>query len=117
MQDRTTCLAKSTRACVFPLCLPQHVESRATPYANPKKLGLSSGVGGNPIFLALQFAALVLLQTERGGCIRSHASPSIVQTYAKAIDEHRRDAIRKLESLRPEPQPSASPSAPYNFIT
>jgi len=35
-----------------------------------------------------------------------HSSPSIVQTYAKAIDEHRRDAIRKLESLRPEPQAS-----------
>jgi integrase len=29
-----------------------------------------------------------------------HSSSSIVQTYAKAIDEHRRDAIRKLESLR-----------------
>jgi hypothetical protein len=28
-----------------------------------------------------------------------HSSPSIVQTYAKAIDEHRRDAIRKLSSL------------------
>jgi integrase len=40
-----------------------------------------------------------------------HSSPSIVQTYAKAIDEHRRDAIRKLESLRPEPKHSASPSA------
>ena len=37
-----------------------------------------------------------------------HSSPSIVQTYAKAIDEHKRDAIRKLESLRPEPQLSAS---------
>ena len=36
-----------------------------------------------------------------------HSSPSIVQTYAKAIDEHKRDAIRKLESLRPGPQPSA----------
>jgi integrase len=39
-----------------------------------------------------------------------HSSPSIVQTYAKAIDEHKRDAIRKLESLRPEPQPLAPPS-------
>jgi integrase len=37
-----------------------------------------------------------------------HSSPSIVQTYAKAIDEHRRDAIRKMESLRPHPQPSSS---------
>jgi integrase len=40
-----------------------------------------------------------------------HSSPSIVQTYAKAIDEHKRDAMRKLESLRPQPQPSTSPSA------
>jgi integrase len=40
-----------------------------------------------------------------------HSSPSIVQTYAKAIDEHRRDAIRKMESLRPQPQPPSS-SAP-----
>jgi integrase len=39
-----------------------------------------------------------------------HSSPSIVQTYAKAIDEHRRDAIRKLESLRPKPQPTVAPS-------
>jgi integrase len=30
-----------------------------------------------------------------------HSTPSIVQTYAKAIDEHKRDAIRKLELLRP----------------
>jgi integrase-like protein len=29
-----------------------------------------------------------------------HSSSSIVQTYAKAIDEHKRDAIRKLEALR-----------------
>jgi integrase len=41
-----------------------------------------------------------------------HSSPSIVQTYAKAIDEHKRDAIRRLESLRPVPQPLASPSTP-----
>jgi integrase len=39
-----------------------------------------------------------------------HSSPSIVQTYARAIDEHKRDAIRKLESLRPKPQPSVSSS-------
>jgi integrase len=37
-----------------------------------------------------------------------HSSPSIVQTYAKAIDEHRRDAIRRMESLRPQPQPASS---------
>jgi integrase len=29
-----------------------------------------------------------------------HSSPSIVQTYAKAIDENRRDSIRKLENMR-----------------
>jgi integrase len=29
-----------------------------------------------------------------------HSTPSIVQTYAKAIDEYRRDAIRKMESMR-----------------
>ena len=27
-----------------------------------------------------------------------HSSPSILQTYAKAIDEYRRSAISKLES-------------------
>jgi integrase len=40
-----------------------------------------------------------------------HSSPSIVQTYAKAIDEHRREAIRKMESMRPQPQ-TASATAP-----
>ena len=29
-----------------------------------------------------------------------HSSPGILQTYSKAIDEYRRDAIRKLEQLR-----------------
>jgi integrase len=29
-----------------------------------------------------------------------HSTPSIVQTYAKAVDEYRRDAIRKMENLR-----------------
>jgi integrase len=29
-----------------------------------------------------------------------HSSPSIVSTYAKVVDEFRRDAIRKLETLR-----------------
>jgi hypothetical protein len=29
-----------------------------------------------------------------------HFSPSILQTYAKAIDEYRRDAVRKLEKMR-----------------
>jgi integrase len=31
-----------------------------------------------------------------------HSTPSILHTYARAIDEHRRDAMRKLESLRAE---------------
>jgi hypothetical protein len=29
-----------------------------------------------------------------------HSSPSILQTYSKAIDEYRRDAVRKLEQMR-----------------
>jgi hypothetical protein len=29
-----------------------------------------------------------------------HSSPGILQRYFKAIDEYRRDAIRKLEELR-----------------
>jgi len=29
-----------------------------------------------------------------------HSTPSILQTYSKAIDEYRRDAVRKLEQLR-----------------
>jgi hypothetical protein len=29
-----------------------------------------------------------------------NSSPSILQTYSKAIDEYRRDAIRKLEQMR-----------------
>ena len=29
-----------------------------------------------------------------------HSSPSILQRYSKAIDEYRRDAIRKLEQMR-----------------
>jgi integrase len=29
-----------------------------------------------------------------------HSSPSILQTYSKAIDEYRRDAVRKLEKMR-----------------
>ena len=29
-----------------------------------------------------------------------HSSPSILQRYSKAIDEYRRDAVRKLEALR-----------------
>jgi integrase len=37
-----------------------------------------------------------------------HSSVSIIQTYARAIDEHKRDAVRKLESLRARAQPSAS---------
>lgn len=33
-----------------------------------------------------------------------HSSTSIVQTYAKVVDEYRRDAIRKLEAYRNEQQ-------------
>jgi integrase len=29
-----------------------------------------------------------------------HSTPSILQTYSKAIDEYRRDAVRKLEHMR-----------------
>ena len=29
-----------------------------------------------------------------------HSSPSILQRYSKAIDEYRRDAVRKLEQMR-----------------
>jgi integrase len=35
-----------------------------------------------------------------------HSSPSILQTYAKAIDEYRRDAVRKLEEMRATHSPS-----------
>ena len=31
-----------------------------------------------------------------------HSSPSILQKYSKAIDEYRRDALRKLEIMRAE---------------
>lgn len=31
-----------------------------------------------------------------------HSSPSILQKYSKAIDEYRRDAVRKLENMRAE---------------
>jgi integrase len=42
-----------------------------------------------------------------------HSSPSILQTYAKAIDECRRDAIRKLEEMRAAhaSRPSAHPAS------
>ena len=36
-----------------------------------------------------------------------HSSPSILQTYAKAIDEGKRDAIRKLECFRSPRTPDA----------
>jgi hypothetical protein len=29
-----------------------------------------------------------------------HSTPSILQKYSKAIDEYRRDAVRKLETMR-----------------
>jgi integrase len=39
-----------------------------------------------------------------------HSSPSILQRYAKAIDEYRRDAVRKLEEMR-------AMHAPWNHPT
>jgi integrase len=41
--------------------------------------------------------------------IMGHSSPSILQTYARAIDEFRRSAISKLEALR-EANTERSPS-------
>ena len=43
-----------------------------------------------------------------------HSSTGIVMTYAKAIDEGRRDAIRKLEEFR---QTHESPSAQSSIRT
>jgi integrase len=41
-----------------------------------------------------------------------HSTPSILQTYAKLIDEYRRNAIRKLEDLRKEhEEPHLPPAA------
>jgi len=37
-----------------------------------------------------------------------HSSTSIVQTYAKVVDEYRRDAITKLEAFRKEQQEKAT---------
>ena len=41
-----------------------------------------------------------------------HSTPSILQTYAKVIDEYRRDAIQKLESLGAAHTPQADASSP-----
>ena len=38
-----------------------------------------------------------------------HSSPSILQKYSKAIDEYRRDAVRKLEDLRTSYEISPEP--------
>jgi integrase len=44
-----------------------------------------------------------------------HSTPSILQTYAKVIDEYRRSAIQKLEDLRIAHEGSKkSPSASIN---
>jgi integrase len=40
-----------------------------------------------------------------------HSTPSIVQTYAKVVDEYRRDAIKKLERYRQEQLEKATASA------
>jgi integrase len=41
-----------------------------------------------------------------------HSSPSIVSTYAKVVDEFRRDAIRKLETLRTSQPSNPNEAAP-----
>jgi hypothetical protein len=37
-----------------------------------------------------------------------HSSTGIVQTYAKVVDEYKRDALRKLETYRTEQQVKAA---------
>jgi hypothetical protein len=41
-----------------------------------------------------------------------HSSTSILQKYSKAIDEYRRDAIRKLELMRAGHTTQLDPGAP-----
>jgi integrase len=44
-----------------------------------------------------------------------HSSPGILQRYSKAIDEYRRDAVRKLEDMRAEHVPTRhTPSISIN---
>ena len=43
-----------------------------------------------------------------------HSSTSILNTYAKAVDEYRRDAVRKLEELRAT-QPHSEPRGGLSF--
>jgi integrase len=48
-----------------------------------------------------------------------HSSPGILQKYSKAIDEYRREAIRKLEDLRAwhvEAKRDVSPEVHKTFI-
>jgi len=40
-----------------------------------------------------------------------HSTPSILQKYSKAIDEYRRDAVRKLENMRAEHAREAIPTS------
>jgi integrase len=43
-----------------------------------------------------------------------HSTPSILQKYSKAIDEYRRDAVRKLENMRAEHTEHDHPQASVN---
>jgi hypothetical protein len=45
--------------------------------------------------------------------IIGHSTPGILQKYSKAIDEYRRDAVRKLEHMRAahRAQQDATPSS------
>jgi integrase len=49
--------------------------------------------------------------------IMGHSSPNILQTYVKAIDEFRRPAILKLETLREVKTAGSSQYAGQNFST
>jgi integrase len=49
--------------------------------------------------------------------IIGHSNPNILSTYARAIDESKRDAIRKLENLRDDHlSHGRSPSVPDGFV-
>ena len=47
-----------------------------------------------------------------------HASTGIIQTYAKVLDEYRRDAVKKLEQYRQskvvDENPPTDTNAPVN---
>ena len=58
--------------------------------------GIVEKIGGNPLHLCHIRQEPDLLVAQMMG----HSSAGILQTYAKVIDEYRRDAIRKLEAFR-----------------